>query len=56
MNMVDFKKTLEQKNVELLEKSILLKCKTCGQTWSPNLLTGGRLPRGYWKCPKGCNA
>ena len=25
---------------------------TCGCRWSPNLLRGGRLPRGYWKCPE----
>jgi hypothetical protein len=23
--------------------------------WTPNLLPGGRLPRGYWQCPNGCN-
>ena len=32
-----------------------LKCNCCGQVWSPNILSGGRLPRGYWKCPTGCN-
>jgi len=35
--------------------SVHLKCKKCGQRWSPNLQEGGRLPRGYWKCPNGCN-
>jgi len=34
---------------------LILECDRCGRRWSPNLLTGGRLPRGYWKCPWGCN-
>jgi hypothetical protein len=32
------------------------KCETCGNTWSPDLLPGGWFPRGWWKCPRGCNA
>jgi hypothetical protein len=31
-------------------------CDGCGQVWSPNLGAGGRLPRGWWRCPNGCNA
>jgi len=31
-------------------------CLTCGQFWSPNIQSGGRRPRGWWRCPKGCNA
>lgn len=39
--------------VELLdERSLLLGCVDCGQQWSPMLRSGGRLPRGYWKCPR----
>jgi hypothetical protein len=34
---------------------LVLQCDACGQIWSPNLLSGGRLPRGYWKCPRGCH-
>jgi hypothetical protein len=34
---------------------IWLSCMYCGRTWSPNLRTGGHLPRGYWICPDGCN-
>ena len=34
---------------------VYLRCKTCGQEWSPNLIEGGRLPSGWWHCPKGCN-
>jgi len=33
---------------------ILLKCKICGQVWSPNLRPGGRLPRGSFICPNNC--
>ena len=33
-----------------------LKCTACGRSWSPNLRARGRLPRGYWQCPEGCNA
>jgi hypothetical protein len=47
---------MEKVGVEVRDASkILLACKECGQTWSPNLLKGGRLPRGYWHCPQGCN-
>ncbi len=35
---------------------VLLRCDACGQSWSPNLLSKGRLPRGYWKCPRSCNS
>jgi hypothetical protein len=34
---------------------IHLSCTACGTAWSPNLVAGGHLPRGYWKCPNGCN-
>jgi hypothetical protein len=37
-------------------KPLFLACRRCDSTWSPNLQAGGKLPRGYWKCPKGCNA
>ncbi|GMV81482.1 MAG: hypothetical protein AMXMBFR7_26660 [Planctomycetota bacterium] len=30
-------------------------CDECGNEWWPNLKSGGKLPRGYWKCPRGCN-
>ena len=32
-----------------------LKCEKCGADWSPNVQSGGRLPRDYWVCPNGCN-
>lgn len=47
---------LTKVDVELMDFSrVLLRCKKCGQHWSPNLLSGGRLPRGYWQCPNACN-
>lgn len=39
----------------LSERTFTLECAECGQVWSPNVLEGGRLPAGYWKCPNGCN-
>jgi len=47
---------LKRCGVTLLdESSTQLQCVACSQVWSPNLLSGGKLPRGYWKCPSGCN-
>jgi len=34
---------------------VVVTCNQCGAKWSPNLRTGGHLPRGWWKCPNGCN-
>lgn len=33
-----------------------LYCEACGLGFSPDFITGGKLPRGYWRCPNGCNA
>jgi hypothetical protein len=41
---------------DILTNASCIKCKQCGQTWSPVRPSGGKLPRGYWKCPNGCNA
>ncbi|MGD0464658.1 MAG: hypothetical protein ABSB74_19410 [Tepidisphaeraceae bacterium] len=51
-------KTLDEKKVELIDlaERIRLKCRECGQVWSPNVQPGGKLPRLYWQCPNGCNA
>ena len=36
--------------------SRILECLACGRRWIPLLQSGGRLPRGYWKCPyEQCN-
>ena len=48
---------LDKVGVELVDsQNSRLKCKKCGQTWSPNALPEGRMPNGYWKCPNGSNA
>lgn len=47
-----FEQRLQKANVECIdEMRSTLKCKHCGCTWSPNIKEGGRMPRGYWKCP-----
>ena len=35
---------------------IILKCNACGETWSPQLDAGGKLPFDYFICPAQCNA
>jgi hypothetical protein len=48
---------LSKAGVEIVdEASVHLRCQACGQVWSPNFLSGGRLPKGYWHCPNGCNS
>lgn len=48
--------SLAKVGVDLLDKHrIHLQCQYCGALWSPNLQRGGKLPRGWWKCPNGCN-
>ncbi len=47
---------LKELGVCILDKYPLrLQCIECKQIWSPKLLEHGRLLKGYWKCPKGCN-
>ena len=47
---------LARLGVEVLNKyDLLLKCVTCGQTWSPQVDRKGRLAAGYWQCPNKCN-
>lgn len=56
MRMVVSESKMEKVGIEVLNgRSVWLKCKKCGLSFSPNFLSGGRLPRGYWKCPHGCN-
>lgn len=51
------RRKLRQKEIEISDESNLtLRCKTCGETWNPETENRQRLPKGYWKCPKGCNA
>ncbi len=35
-------------------KPLTLKCCKCDVVW-PVTAKGLRLPKGYWKCPTGCN-
>lgn len=45
------------KIVEILDdRNLKFKCKVCGQVWWPNIKpdSGGRLYRGAWQCPNGC--
>lgn len=47
---------LARAGVELIDPNrVSLRCGFCGQLWFPNILTGGKLPRGYWRCPNDCN-
>lgn len=46
---------LARVGVEILNRHrLLLRCAVCGSVWSPNVRSGGRLPRGYWRCENGC--
>ena len=50
------RRKLEQKEVEVLEgEGFTLRCMECGATWSPETENRLRLPKGYWRCPEGCN-
>lgn len=52
-----FKQRLRTAGVSLVDPHRpLLRCDRCGRRWPPTVLSGGRLPRGYWKCPGGCNS
>ncbi|MFH1282343.1 MAG: hypothetical protein ABII27_01610 [bacterium] len=46
---------MEKRGVAILQRAGWLECMSCGQEWSPMLRPGGRLPRNYWQCPRGCN-
>jgi hypothetical protein len=34
----------------------ILNCNSCERGWAYMLRPGGKLPRGYWRCPEGCNS
>ncbi|MBS1854624.1 MAG: hypothetical protein JST11_04610 [Acidobacteria bacterium] len=36
-------------------KELILQCERCGETWTPQLDAGGKLPFDYWLCPAKCN-
>jgi hypothetical protein len=33
----------------------VLECEACKTRWSPERLSDGSLPRGFWRCPNRCN-
>jgi len=37
------------------EYNLGMMCDECGSAWSPKLRAKGHMPRGWWKCPRGCN-
>lgn len=39
---------------ELESGNVSVRCIVDGQTWQPQLQTGGHLPNGWWKCPNKC--
>ncbi len=48
---------LKKHNVKLLLNTgfqIWLRCENCGVKWTVDN-PEQRLPRGFWKCPNGCN-
>ncbi len=36
-------------------EKLILQCVSCGETWSPELASDGKLPFQYWVCPAKCN-
>ena len=36
-------------------ESLTIGCSRCAQSWTIRQ-KGLRLPKGYWKCPRGCNS
>ena len=52
--LASLKSTLKKHNVSLIEEK-RLSCNKCGESWNIVIQSSGRLPKGYWKCPKKCN-
>ncbi len=49
-------KKIENENLTLVDsEKFILKCNKCGNTWKIETRDRLRLPKGYWKCSKGCN-
>lgn len=34
---------------------LFYRCNSCEVVWSPSIKPGGRMYRGWWRCPHGCN-
>ena len=46
---------LKKVGVSLVKAGLLkFRCGECNETW-PIKQKGLRLPKGYWRCPNGCN-
>lgn len=43
------------RQVATLTAKVILACEKCGEQWHARRTRGGRLRRGYWRCPSGCN-
>lgn len=37
------------------ERKLILRCDESGQGWMVNLKLSGKIPKGSWRCPNGCN-
>jgi len=47
---------LAQLGIVLLDRqNVILQCRTCGETWSPQLDANGKLAFDYHICPANCN-
>jgi hypothetical protein len=47
---------LAKVGVEIMDRNrIWLRCSNCSTVWSPTIHRSGKMSRGYWKCPRGCN-
>jgi len=50
------RRSADRAGVTVLDDSrVLLQCTDCRQKWSPMIQTGGKLRRGWRRCPHGCN-
>ncbi|UCH56878.1 MAG: response regulator [Candidatus Bathyarchaeota archaeon] len=50
------RRKLDQKQIDLVEgEEFTLRCRNCSRAWTPDTRNRQRLPKGYWKCPEGCN-
>lgn len=53
---MDRKAMAKRRGLTLIDAArVLLECNECGERWQPLLGYGGRLLRGWWRCPNGCN-
>ncbi len=47
---------LTRAGIELIDQSLrLYACRECGHRWIATVRSRGRLCRGWWRCPSGCN-